>query len=115
MSTTLTLQDLTRTKNCAETSHINTSTTLSGVNYHCQFANRFGSKRDTTVSGANGELGVARAAASSGLNVKLSSQSTTSLEDVSPGMRAGSSKPREGFAATPPWKQLYLRKHTRTG
>lgn len=98
-----------------DVSSINTSTTLSGVNYHCQFANRFGSKRDTTVNWREWRTGRSQSSASSGLNVKLSSQSTTSLEDVSPGMRAGSSEPREGFAATPAWKQIYLRKHTRTG
>jgi (S)-2-hydroxy-acid oxidase len=65
------------------------------------------------LAGADGELDVARAAASMSLNMTLSSQSTTSLEDVA-GIMAQS--PRELSTTShlpPPWMQLYLHEDVR--
>ncbi|RBA15414.1 hypothetical protein FPRO05_12488 [Fusarium proliferatum] len=58
------------------------------------------------LAGGQGELDVARAAASMGVNVTLSSQSTASLEDV----QATRQKAMRdaGRQAPPPWMQLYL-------
>ena len=58
------------------------------------------------LAGGEGELDVARAAASVGVNVTLSSQSTVSLEDV----QATRQKVMRdvGRQAPPPWMQLYL-------
>lgn len=53
------------------------------------------------LAGGEGEMDVARAAASMGLNLTLSSNSTTSLEDVM-------SINREMGSTTPFWFQLYL-------
>lgn len=57
------------------------------------------------LAGGNGELDVARAAAKLRLNMTLSSQSTTSLEDVMGGFRenASDSNLRPGI-----WFQLYM-------
>ncbi|CVK91869.1 related to L-lactate dehydrogenase (cytochrome) [Fusarium proliferatum] len=58
------------------------------------------------LAGGQGELDVARAAASMGINVTLSSQSTTSLEDV---QAARQKVMRDaGRQALPPWMELYL-------
>ncbi|KAF5641932.1 putative L-lactate dehydrogenase (cytochrome), partial [Fusarium sp. NRRL 25303] len=58
------------------------------------------------LAGGQGELDVAMAAASMGVNVTLSSQSTTSLEDV---QAARQKVMRDtGRQAPPPWMQLYL-------
>ncbi|KAF5543815.1 L-lactate dehydrogenase (cytochrome) [Fusarium mexicanum] len=58
------------------------------------------------LAGGQGELDVAMAAASMGVNVTLSSQSTTSLKDV----QATRQKVMrdDGRQAPPPWMQLYL-------
>lgn len=56
------------------------------------------------LAGGAGELDVAKAAAGMGLNLTLSSQSTTSLEDV---MQAKKST-ETGFGAPPFWMQIYL-------
>ncbi|KAI1017934.1 hypothetical protein LB504_003911 [Fusarium proliferatum] len=58
------------------------------------------------LAGGQGELDVAMAAAFMGVNVTLSSQSTTSLEDV---QAARQKVMRDaGRQAPPPWMQLYL-------
>ncbi|KAJ6119983.1 hypothetical protein N7523_004263 [Penicillium sp. IBT 18751x] len=54
------------------------------------------------LASPEGELDVARAAASMGLNFTLSSNSTTSLEDVMAAQRQG------GETAAPFWFQIYL-------
>lgn len=58
------------------------------------------------LAGGDGELDVARAAASLGLNMTLSSQSTTSLEDVAAVRRSFESD--SGDPLPPLWMQLYL-------
>ncbi|KAF5968888.1 L-lactate dehydrogenase (cytochrome) [Fusarium coicis] len=58
------------------------------------------------LAGGEGELDVARAAASVGVNVTLSSQSTTSLEDVQAARQKVMRDARRH--APPPWMQLYL-------
>jgi (S)-2-hydroxy-acid oxidase len=58
------------------------------------------------LAGGNGELDVARAAAALGVNVTLSSQSTTSLEDVQAARQEVMKE--TGREAPPPWMQLYL-------
>ncbi|KAF5635322.1 L-lactate dehydrogenase (cytochrome) [Fusarium tjaetaba] len=58
------------------------------------------------LAGGEGELDVARAAASLGVNVTLSSQSTTSLEDVQAARQKVMRHARR--QAPPPWMQLYL-------
>ncbi|KAH6693856.1 S-2-hydroxy-acid oxidase [Plectosphaerella plurivora] len=58
------------------------------------------------LAGGDGELDVARAAASMGLNMTLSSQSTTSLEDVA---AVWDGAQRNAATPLPPlWMQLYL-------
>lgn len=58
------------------------------------------------LAGGDGELDVARAAASMGLNMTLSSQSTTSLEDVA---AVWNGAQRNAATPLPPlWMQLYL-------
>jgi (S)-2-hydroxy-acid oxidase len=56
--------------------------------------------------GGEGELDVARAAAKLGVNLTLSSQSTTSLEDVMSCKKSGLSGSDPAF-----WMQLYLTKN----
>jgi hypothetical protein len=56
------------------------------------------------LAGGAGELDVAKAAAGMGLNLTLSSQSTTSLEDV---MQAKKDT-ETGVGAPPSWMQIYL-------
>ena len=59
------------------------------------------------LAGGNGELDVTEAAAALGLNLTLSSQSTTSLEDVAAVRRR--SQDHQGLGSIPPqWMQLYL-------
>jgi (S)-2-hydroxy-acid oxidase len=58
------------------------------------------------LAGGDGELDVARAAASLGVQVTLSSQSTTSLEDVQAARQQ--TMKAHGCEAPPPWMQLYL-------
>ncbi|KKK13098.1 hypothetical protein P175DRAFT_0560298 [Aspergillus ochraceoroseus IBT 24754] len=57
------------------------------------------------LAGGDGELDVARAAVNMGLNLTLSSQSTTSLEDVA---KTREGKGNNGIPAPPFWMQLYL-------
>lgn len=56
------------------------------------------------LAGGSGELDVAKAAAGMGLNLTLSSQSTTSLEDVMQAKR----ETEKGIGAPPFWMQIYL-------
>lgn len=56
------------------------------------------------LAGGAGELDVAKAAAGMGLNLTLSSQSTTSLEDVI----QAKSDIEKGAGAPPFWMQIYL-------
>lgn len=58
------------------------------------------------LAGGEGEIDVGRTAAKMGLNMTLSSQSTTSLEDV-----MSAAKTEAGGAAVSPkfWFQIYLR------
>lgn len=58
------------------------------------------------LAGFEGELDVAKAAAKMGLNVTLSSQSTTSLEDVAQARQDNHAGP--GTSSPPLWMQLYL-------
>lgn len=57
------------------------------------------------LAGGDGELDVARAAASMDLNLTLSSQSTTSLEDV---IRVKKDIQVNPAASPPFWMQVYL-------
>jgi (S)-2-hydroxy-acid oxidase len=57
------------------------------------------------LAGGEGELDVARAAAKLGVNLTLSSQSTTNLEDVMSCKESSSSVGDPAF-----WMQLYLTK-----
>lgn len=57
------------------------------------------------LASVEGELDTASAAAGMGLAMTLSSQSTTSLEEV---IQVGKSTPREPNEVPPFWMQLYL-------
>jgi (S)-2-hydroxy-acid oxidase len=57
------------------------------------------------LAGGDGEIDIAKAAAGMHLNLTLSSQSTTSLEDVI----AAKNEIQDSAASAPPfWMQLYL-------
>lgn len=58
------------------------------------------------LAGGNGELDIANAAARMGLSVTLSSQSTTSLEDVAQARQE--TLKSSGKSSPPLWMQLYV-------
>lgn len=84
-------------------STIDTSTTLFGRSYPVPFA--LAPSAMQKLAGGEGEMGVARAAAKLRVNLTLSSQSTTSLEDVMSCKKNSSSGSDPAF-----WMQLYLTK-----
>jgi (S)-2-hydroxy-acid oxidase len=86
-----------------DVSKVDTSTTLFGRSYSVPFG--FAPSAMQKLAGGEGEMDVARAAVKLGVNLTLSSQSTTSLEDVM------SCKKKSSGGADPAfWMQLYLTK-----
>ena len=86
-----------------DVSNVNTSTILFGRKYQVPFG--LAPSAMQKLAGGEGEMDVARAAAKLGVNLTLSSQSTTSLEDVM------STKNKSKSAVDPAfWMQLYLTK-----
>lgn len=87
-----------------DVSRVDTSTTLFG--WKSTIPIGIAPSAMQKLAGGNGELDVAKAAASVGVNMTLSSQSTTSLEDV---QAARKSVIGNSTATIPPlWMQLYL-------
>jgi (S)-2-hydroxy-acid oxidase len=86
-----------------DVSKVETSTSLFGRSYSLPFG--LAPSAMQKLAGGEGEMDVARAAVKLGVNLTLSSQSTTSLEDVM------SCKKNSSSAADPAfWMQLYLTK-----
>ena len=82
-----------------DVSHIDTSTSVFGKRY--PFPVAFAPSAMQKLAHPSGETEVAMAAAKIGVNMTLSSQSTTSLEDVA--------SSRDGLHDSPEmWFQLYL-------
>ncbi len=84
-------------------SSVSTSTTIFGRSYPVPFG--LAPSAMQKLAGGDGEMDVARAAAKLNINLTLSSQSTTSLEDV---MSCKENSSRGGDPAF--WMQLYLTK-----
>jgi (S)-2-hydroxy-acid oxidase len=86
-----------------DVSNVNSSTILFGRKYAVPFG--LAPSAMQKLAGGDGEIDVARAAAKLGVNLTLSSQSTTSLEDVMSCKKNSSSGIDPAF-----WMQLYLTK-----
>lgn len=87
-----------------DVSTVNTATSLLGAKYAVPFG--IAPSAMQKLAGGEGELDVARAAARFGLNMTLSSQATTSLEDVKEAF--SSCQQAESIPASPLWFQIYL-------
>lgn len=86
-----------------DVSSVRTKTTLFGREYPVPFG--LAPSAMQKLAGGEGEMDVARAAAKLGVNLTLSSQSTTSLEDVMSCKESSSGGGDPAF-----WMQLYLTK-----
>jgi (S)-2-hydroxy-acid oxidase len=86
-----------------DVSNVNTSTSFFGRKCAVPFG--LAPSAMQKLAGGDGEMDVARAAAKLGVNLTLSSQSTTSLEDVISCKKDSSSSLDPAF-----WMQLYLTK-----